>query len=436
MSVLLMIFLTLIILFASWDMRSRERMIQFPFLATIVFGCWMAPQFIGLHYKPGPFVNANGYESALVMAILCLAAGWIGYHLNQSPTTIFKWKLDRSRLLFCSSILSILGAYFFYQVTLLAPDVILEMGGRWSGQITIFNFLSKMTTVGLAIAMLLLVRRVTPVTLMIVALDLSLYMHRVIIQGRRGALIELGVMAVFSMWFYKKWLPSRWVMVTAIMTGTLFVFSIADYRSLMLERSTFSWSGAGVEEILDIDFLGNMRKLLNDSEYKHEVTNAVVNIEAAKRMGHMDYGLSLWNEFVHTYIPGQLLGAGFKAGLKVDLADPVKVAFSRYNGSVGSTVTGLTDSFLSFGYFGCIKFFVIGYIMSKLYLAAKAGSVSSQLVLILVTPAALHAITHSTHWFFLAFVQVAVFAIPAMFFALHHDPLQNSLRNRRNNRAM
>ena len=147
-----------------------------------------------------------------------------------------------------------------------------------------------------------------------------------------------------------------------------------------------------------------------------ELTNAVMNIAAVDRTLSFDFGLSHWNGCVQRYVPAQLVGHEFKQYLIVDLGDQARRVFG-HRAYTGTTSTGLSDAFLSFWFFGAVKFLLIGLIMSRWYRAASRGQIVAQLVVILAITPALHAITHSTHSFFVMFLQLGVFLLPVLWFA-------------------
>ncbi|MGR9099995.1 MAG: hypothetical protein ACU826_05450 [Gammaproteobacteria bacterium] len=395
----------------GWGLIQRKRMVQFPFLAAGVFLGWIVPQLLGLRHNP--FLPAGALDKTIIMAIMCLGASFFGYKLNKIHAKLFWWRFDRQRLLLGSMLLSLIGAFFFYQISLLAPSVTAEMGGQWTGIITVYVFFSRMLTFGLAIALILHFLRPSWPSLIVILFDLVFYLDRIVIKGRRAAMIELGLMFVMALWFNRRWLPSRTFMVITIVIGALVINSIGDYRKIMLGEDRTTWSGAGLDDILKIDFIGNLARLANGEADSHELKNAALNIEAVDRQLRFDYGLSHWNNLVFAYVPGQWVGYEVKQSLMFDLGNP---AYDEFNfiGNVGSTSTGLTDAFQSFWYFGAVKFFLIGLIMSRWYQAALKKNLVAQMVLMLVISGALHAITHSTHSFFTVFVSLAVFLIPLL----------------------
>jgi hypothetical protein len=85
--------------------------------------------------------------------------------------------------------------------------------------------------------------------------------------------------------------------------------------------------------------------------------------------------------------------------------------------NTGSTVTGLTDAFHSFWFFGAVKFFLIGFVMSRWWRAASAGNRVAQMVLMLCAGASLQVTTHTTYLFFLIFGEIVTFLLPALHYA-------------------
>ena len=407
----------------GWGMLRRARMIEFPFLASAVFFGWVLPQLIGL--RNHRFLPTGGLEKTILMAILCLAAAWWGYRRNRRPARLFRWHLSPSRLLWGSTVTSLVGAFFFYQMSQIAP----EAGTQWSGIITIYAFFAGLLAVGTAIVLILFLHRPSWTTALLLGFDLMFYLHRIIMSGRRTAMVELGLMVLLALWFRRRWLPPRWAMVAALFLGILVVNSIGDYRTTVIRADQRGWSGAGIGDIMAIDYFGNLHNLISGEAGNPELTNAVMNIEGVDRQMKFDFGFSYWNALIERYVPGQFIGADRKQALMIDFAgiDPVSTSAVTEFGFIpvtGSTPTGLSDSFQSFWYFGAMIFYIIGLVMSRWYRAAIRGNVIAQITVLLIVTPSLHAITHSTHWFFVYFVQLAAFLLPVVFLARIRKPLK------------
>jgi len=410
-----------------WGLRERERMIQFPFLAAAVFLGWMLPQLVGLSNHP--FLPHGGLEKTIFMAILCNGAAWWGYTSNKRPAKLFWWRFDRRRLVWGSAALSLMGAFFFYQVSQLAAEATAKYGGAWTGIITIYIFFARLLSCGMALALILYLKKPGWSVLSILLFDLMFYLDRIIIKGRRAAMVELGLMLLMAVWFQRRWMPPRWAMVSAMIVGALVINSIGDYRSTMMGDDRTTWSGAGIREILEIDYVGNLQRLASGKDGNHDLENAVMNIEATSRTLGFDFGLSHWNGFVNSYVPGQWVGHDVKRSLMIHFDNAASSLFG-HRPYTGSTPTGLSDAFLSFWYLGAVKFFLIGLILSRWYKAAVRGNIVAQMVLMLVVTLSLHAITHSTHHFFTVFVPLAVFLLPMLTMARVTTPKQRAIHGR------
>lgn len=279
--------------------------------------------------------------------------------------------------------------------------------------ITVYAFFATLLTFGMAIALIVHLRKPAWTTASILVFDLMFYLDRIIVQGRRAAMVELGLMLLMGLWLSRRWLPPRWAMVAVLVIGTLVINSIGEYRATMLGEDRWKWTGAGISEVMEIDYLGNLENLINGEAPSPELTNAVMIIDSVDRQMKFDFGFSHWNALVQRYVPGQFVGADRKEALMIEYGGIAPKTTS----ALGITSTGLADTFQSFWYFGAIGFFFIGLIMSRWYRAALRGNVGSQILLLLIVPPSLHAITHSTHWFFVYFVQLAAFLLPVLMLA-------------------
>ena len=67
-----------------------------------------------------------------------------------------------------------------------------------------------------------------------------------------------------------------------------------------------------------------------------------------------------------------------------------------YKAVTGSTSMGYLDSFRSFGWFGFMKFWMVGWIMGILYRYAMHGFFLGQLLYVSMLNAGMHAVTHHT----------------------------------------
>ena len=77
---------------------------------------------------------------------------------------------------------------------------------------------------------------------------------------------------------------------------------------------------------------------------------------------------------VFNFVPAQLFGSEFKSSLEIPLNERQFSVDYESDWVLGSTNTGMADAFASFWYFGALKFFVIAYLLGRIYRAAAAGN--------------------------------------------------------------
>ncbi len=400
-------------LMVAWGLWKRERTIQFPFLTAVGFAGYLLPQLFALTHDAS--LPNGALDKTIVMSMLCLAAAHWGYVCNRKPAQLFQhWEYHHHRLVIGSVATSAVGAYFFYQVSQLQAEVSLEHGTQWTGIITIYAFFAQLLTVGFIIALTLLLKRPSWTTALIVLFGLVLYFDRIVFHGRRGSMVELFLAVVLSLWFQFRWAPPRWSVLAGVAGATLMVNAIVVYRQTMLERDHTTWTGAGLSEVLAIDYWGIFSQSFTDGGT--DMRNALYLIEGVDQSISFDYGLWLWDALVRRFVPGQIIGHDTKEAMQFNFTADHFQRFA-YTPRTGTTMTGIADSFSAFWYFGAVKFLVIGFIISRFYKAAEEGNLGAQLFVVLTGYSAMQIFTFSTHSFVLGAVDFLLFVVPVMYFA-------------------
>jgi hypothetical protein len=241
--------------------------------------------------------------------------------------------------------------------------------------------------------------------LIIVLFDLLFYLNRIFLQGRRAAMAELFIFAGLAFWFHRGKVLARPIMAILLFGGALIVNSIADYRYAII-----GVDAVGINAVPRIDFIGNMQRLWTGGGY--ELTNAAYTPRPS-----IGGWITIWaslNGFVKAYIPAKSWER-----ISRELLIPLDAAYREFSyvSHTGTTYTGMSDAFASFWYFGAIKFFIIAYVMAKLYRSALHGHLVAQILLMLIFRGALEAITHTTDRFFIEWIKWAAFLVPALWYA-------------------
>jgi hypothetical protein len=391
----------------GWGMWKRENILQLPFFVGLVCFGWMLPQMIGL--TNDPFIPEDGLTKTALFGTACVVAMWAGHRVGNKPIAGLEWELDNQLMFIVAAVLMLLGAFFFLLVRAGAAAATEEFSGQWTGTITIYYFFSRLLGYGLIISVVGFLQRPSKGWIALVACGTIFYLDRIINFGRRSELIELLLIVGMMVWFHRRYVPSRPVVAAGAIAVMLVVTGIGNYRSFISREDSEEWGA-----VTKVDFVDSFRDILSNGG--EEVRNAVYNIEATARTLDFDWGLSVWNGLVAQYVPGQLIGNDVKQSLMIQFED---VAYREFGHIpfTGSTPTGLSDAFMSFGYLGFIKFFIIAYVMGRLWVTAARGHQAAQILLLVMLTPAIQMFTHSTNWLLKDIPQVVLGLLVPLFYA-------------------
>jgi hypothetical protein len=393
-------------------LRRPEGAYYYPFLAGATFLGFILPQLPA--FADDPFFPAGAVARTTAFAILCVAGCALGWYLphRRAPTRV-PWHFDENRLLVVAAALSLIGAYFFMKINALPYEIKFSV---YTGLPVVYIFFSRLLTYGFAIALICCARRVSWPAITILAFDIFFYLDRILVHGRRAEAADFVLLVALAIWFQRRRAAPRILSLVFILGAALTLNSTGDYRSVTTARDSSPWSA-----LLQIDVASNFEDLI--AHGGNEVRNAINRMETVRRSEAFDFGLGHWNATVFNYVPAQLLGSAFKDGLTIPLEGQIARDYAPHP---GTTETGLSDAFASFSYLGALKFFLLAYLMRRLYDAAMAGSTLCQLVYALSLTPAMHAVTHHTQWPVSAWIHMAMFLVPALALARIRDQASES----------
>lgn len=389
-------------LLGSAFLRPR-RFYELPFLAGVMTFTFILPQLPGI--LNDPFVPETDYVRTIAIAISCVLMMKLGWESTRRPFPFFRQTFDEARLLQVAAVLSLAGAFFYYRLSHLPGELV--VGVQMTGMPVIYLFFARLMTYGLAIAFLCFARRPSLAASAIIGLDLLLYLERIVVTGKRAETVELALIIMLAFWFHRGTLIPRWAVVLGLAAGLFTMTSMADYRQI-----TRANDGPVAQQISQIDLVGNFRTLLEEGG--SEMRNAIHRTTATSRDMRFDYGKVHWNNLVFNFVPAQLVGVSLKQSLMFDLPPPAR----DYAPLTGTTETGMADAFQSFWYFGALEFFLLAYVVARIWAAALEGWTSAQIAYMLSVVPATHAISHVTDWVLQVWVHMALFLTPALLYAL------------------
>jgi hypothetical protein len=392
---------------------KKMLVIEFPVLFAAAFAGWAFPQFINLYITKE--IPLEILDKGLLMNLLCFAAVYVGYRWPRRPFLFLNIDFSFPRVE-KGVFLLFLFALVFYVLLNRLPVQMLERS-QWEGLPVAYLFFCSNLATCTIIAIFLIQEKRPKFSwplIFILCGGSFYYFDLIFLRGRRASALEAVLLFLCLLWFQKRNQPSRLIILFVGVALTLFFTAIGQYRSAVVRYSgERQWAA-----LLDIDFISTFKEVFI-SGGGNEMKNCAVLIDSIDQRSTFDYGLFHYNSVIQNLVPRQLVGQDLKESLFLKLRSTGDLAFydAGYTPGYGTTLGGATDAFGSFWYFGCLKFFLIGWFMRKLYLGAMQDWFTSKFSYVLLLTPALHSITHSTHRFFAEIISMTIFLGPLLWYA-------------------
>lgn len=385
----------------GWGLIRIERIYQYPFFMGSMFVSFLLPQAFSLIDNPSAAVNQEALERVLLVSCLCATACWIGYQAKPNLNWLAKLNIAiNERKLFKAGIFLIAEGWFF-NFLLSRTTIATGSNGNWSGPATIYLFLSQAINIAFGIFLLLSLKRSNSTNLICTVIS-GWPLLSSVLGGRRQPTMTFIIFIGFSLWLIRRYIPPRWAVIAAAVIMTFLIPLFGELRGVF-------WN---------LVFSGNWQEILSTAQKAFnaqqagnilELRNAALLMDAAENTGIYGYGTGFWDSIIFQYVPGQIVGYGFKESLQFKWLTPdTLVNLYGYYIPNGSTYTGVGDSFMEFSYLGCLTFGLIGYMFKHLWISAvyQKSIISKVLYMGLVSPAMV-GLTHGIG----RFLQEAIFQV-------------------------
>lgn len=370
-----------------WGLIRPERVYQYPFFMGGIFVSFILPQAIALINKPGP-VSQQALERVLLMSCLCAAMCWLGYQLPPSLNFIKKLDLaiDAKKFLHGGIVFVLIGYASSFLIFRL-PEAVRE-NTQWTGIITIYVFFSTLIYPGFTIILLSTLRHPTVSKIILTAFAAALPLQIIILYGRREPTATLILTIGLSLYFIRRLVPPRWLVITFVIIALFAIPLTGTYRAI---AKTGDWN-----KLQEIKPLESLESFVQEGEVL-ELRNAALLMDAAVQTQQYGYGIEYWNTLVFRFIPAQLVGKNLKILLQFETPKYDLKSMYGYKMITGITITGIGDSFTQFDYLGCLFFFISAILFKNLWLSSNyRNSIVSQIFYVSLFSPAMLSVTHGT----------------------------------------
>lgn len=361
----------------------RKTYLSFPFLFSVVILGWYLPQIIGL--SSDSLVARQHLEQFLFFTLICFICAVFGWRFGLRVGTS-KYPLNNSALLGPSGRANASSSYRFELLwsasALTAIAAILSLlinpsaasvaeNGNWTGSITILHFFSNLKFASLFLSVLgfLLYRGKFFGFLLFV--NVLIYFPLIFVYFRRRAVIEFMFAVAAAAWFSRGVLAPRLILVIAISVGTIATFAIGPLRAASTNIDG-TQSLPTFERLGEIDF--REYNPLTNPDLSPEIQNGVSLIALRDERGFSTNGTATWNRLIFQYVPGQIVGQGIKQSLMFnnDLDNELKYGLGYFTRN-GTTLTGVGEAYVEFGYLGGLFYLMYGLVTGFLFARSQAS---------------------------------------------------------------
>src|SRR5262249_18117412 len=233
---------------------SGRGVFEFPAVAAMLALAWIVPQGIELEQNPYNLYRSEMFWAYVTACFLCIAFGF-RYGRRAGARRIWRTprralvSYDARKLTFAAGGLVTFGSV---NVMLLGGVDTSDMGGGWTGIITMYALFAGAVPLGLCLAVLLFVRSRSWMALAIAVIAAVPLLMTVMSGVRREVLFDLVVLSAGSYYLAQRSFPPRFAVIACLIVGTIVLNKAGDLR-----LHVKSQQGSLVEALLSKDFYEN-----------------------------------------------------------------------------------------------------------------------------------------------------------------------------------
>jgi oligosaccharide repeat unit polymerase len=354
-----------------FGLRQPNGYMKLPFLISVVFLIWVMPQLWSLHQVYSAEVHDNLLNLNLICLFCLLATIW-GWNLGEgSPAKLTSRHQPISDQTLVNICIAITALAVVMSVAIGSRALEERAASNWSGPLAIMYFFSGLKVISAFLSLYLFLKNRNSIALVLLMTNIFLYAPLVFIAFRRRAVIEVFTCIVLALWFARRIIIPRILIILAIPMGMLLVFGVGQLRRLSLtESGERTW--VALSDIAKVDFLAATPFV--DSQKAPELNNALNLVRLFDEYGIQTYGATSWNHFIFQWVPGQLLGFETKQALMIGEDISHKIVERYEDIRVGTTPTAMGEAYMEFWFFGAVFFFVMAFLMGRWWTQSHQGN--------------------------------------------------------------
>lgn len=341
----------------------------------------------------------------LIFSFLCYVALITGHYNGFKKAKFNKvYEYYNHKIFLLITFLYIVIGGFFFQNNI----EFLLLSGFSEGIATFNNFFVNFIKIAFILSVFHFYRNKSKIALIFALISVIVYyVPSIFIFFKRGAIMELICIPLIIRYFYTSKSFSSLSILTFFFLAFVFFLNTSSIRNITTTNENISLSNFS-----DLNYFKGLDDFFNKGT--SEVKAGVIFISHVAKTSNYDFGLYHWNRLVFNFFPAQIFGKYAKESLQFQFISSKNSVnkYSMYEIGDGTTVTGFSDSYASFGFFGFIKFYLIGFVMGSILKKSLLQSFYFQLLYVFLFVSSLHTLTHNTQWILSTFIYFIIFIYP------------------------
>lgn len=337
--------------YQAW--RTPSKLYELPFLYGVACYVFIVPTLFFVK-DDNYLLSDSQFNRYLINAVICFWAALWGY---QSLKANRKFSIEKRTIIYNDKkiFVTLLPIIMIggYASTLIDPS---EFGSEKGGVFALILFFSRLLRPTIIILFTTYLMQPKQKKLIFLLLYLFISLQFIFISGRRSEVFNLIITIIFPLFFIRKVIAPRQLIIPAIVV-VIFIVAVLPVAREFTKKGEY-------DKLLGLSLTEISTAYLN-GERTNEVIEAAINMEVIYRENNYSYGASLYNSLVHQYASATIFGRDFKNSLFIDKVDIGSLrdkyfwmGESGYKGYL--SYTGFAAAFYEFGYFGFLLFFLFG----------------------------------------------------------------------------
>lgn len=342
--------------------RDPKKFYEYPCLIALVTLVFIMPTLIFTYFN-ADILSDTLYNRYVLNAILCFWFGIIGYRFAlknfKIKSPIKNYVYDKNAMVRILTFYVLIGGIMSSLI-----DATKFGNETTGGQFSIILYFARLLRPAAVILISIYLIRPSKFILLLIGVWFFFSLKFMIISGRRSEFFTLGMIIFFPLYFFKKVVIPRYVIVIGLILGVSAITLFPVFRQ-------FTKAG-NYTQITNVSVVQAIRATISGTR-TNEVIEACYNMNVVATENSYNYGVTFINDLTFQYVSSTLFGEETKREFQLPSVDLEALRKKNHTGYSDTgfkyylTLTGYASAFIEFGYLGCLLFLIFGFISGVIF---------------------------------------------------------------------